>query len=85
MKVKDLKNIPHTWEVDEDEKIEFSGDLKKEDPWVKLYAGWREFMSGLTHQERQVVKRWTCGDDKKCSNKEINDVVKATKGTLNKD
>ena len=82
-KVKDLKDIPSSWEVDEDEKIELELYLKKEDPYVKLYAGWRDFMGSLSDRERKVIRKWTCGEQS-CSNEEINNVVKATKGTLDK-
>ena len=85
MKIDNLKDIPASWEVDDDMKVEISfKDLGRDDPWPAIYSRWRAFQNSLTDAERRVVKRWTCGQDKGCSKEEVNDLVKATKGTLDK-
>ena len=82
-KIKDLKDIPPAWLDDGNEKVTLSMDLN-EDPWVALYATWRQFVAGLTDEEKRVVKKWACGTPEPCSKEEINDWVSATKGSLNK-
>tara|TARA_B100001093_G_scaffold455972_1_gene466556 strand:+ start:198 stop:464 length:267 start_codon:yes stop_codon:yes gene_type:complete len=85
MKIDNLKDIPASWQVNDDEEVEISfNDLGRDDPWPAIYSRWRAFQNSLTEPEKRVVRRWTCGADEGCSKEEVNDLVKATKGTLDK-
>ena len=83
-----LDDIPPSWkELDASEeccKLELNmDDFKKKDPYVEIYARWREFMLPLSDLERKFVKKLFCGS-KETSKEEVDAWVKATKGQLDK-
>ena len=82
-----LDDIPASWELGPDEeccRLELSMDeFKKKDPYVEIYARWREFMLPLSVEERRFVKKLVCGSDQ-TSKEEVDAWVKATKGQLDK-
>lgn len=86
MKINDPKDAPPAFNTDPNESVEIAfEDLSRRDPWVEIYGRWRAFQASLTDQERKVVRRWTCGaQENRCSNEEVDKIVRATKGTLDK-
>ena len=53
-----------------------------EDPSVQLYERWREFLNSLSKEDKRQIRQWACPQS--CSAREIDQWVKATKGTLEK-
>ena len=73
--VRKRKNI-----VTENKKVDL-GRIDK-DPSVELYDRWRTFLNSLSKEDKRQVRRWACPD--RCSPRDIDRLVKATKGTLEK-
>ena len=86
-KITSLDDIHASWELSPNEEcceIEMSvSDMKKKDPFVEIYARWREFMLPLSEMERRFVKKLVCGSSE-TSKEEVDAWVKATKGQLDK-
>ena len=53
-----------------------------EDPTVALFERWRKFLNSLTNEEKRQIRVWACPQT--CTPKEIDRLVKATKGNLEK-
>ena len=53
-----------------------------EDKWVVLYKKWRSFLTSLTDEQKRQIKVWACPTV--CTPVEIDRLVKATKGSLEK-
>ena len=53
-----------------------------EDKWVVLYKKWRSFLTSLTDEQKRQIKVWACPTV--CTPMEIDRIVKATKGSLEK-
>lgn len=82
--ITDLKDIPHAYDSNVPEDCcEFSLSTERVDPFVEIYARWREFMLPMSVEERKFVRRLVCGDGK-VSKEEVDAWVKATKGQLDK-
>ena len=81
--IREPEDAPPAWEEDDStQTIQFDTSIK--DPFVTVFANWRKFMMPLSKEERKFVKKLACGDKQGCSNEDINAVVSATKGTLDK-
>ena len=52
------------------------------DPSVQLYEKWRKFLNSLSNEDKRQIRIWACPQT--CSAREIDQWVKATKGTLEK-
>jgi len=82
-----LDQVPADWELEEGEQccriVMNTDDFKKKDPYVEIYARWREFMLPLSEMERRFVRKLVCGN-KETSKEEVDSWVKATKGQLDK-
>jgi hypothetical protein len=81
--IRDLKDVPHAFEAGDEECCELVLDTRREDPFVEIYARWREFMLPMSVAERKFVKKLVCGSQE-VSKEEVDAWVKATKGTLDK-
>ena len=53
-----------------------------EDKWVVLYKKWRSFLTSLSDEQKRQIKVWACPTV--CTPVEIDRIVKATKGSLEK-
>ena len=53
-----------------------------EDKWVVLYKKWRSFLTSLTDEQKRQIRVWACPTV--CTPVEIDRIVKATKGSLEK-
>ena len=53
-----------------------------EDKWVVLYKKWRSFLTSLTDDQKRQIRVWACPTV--CTPVEIDRIVKATKGSLEK-
>ena len=82
--IRDLKDVPHAWEEDAEECCTLSMTTQRQDPFVEIYARWREFMLPLSDVERKFVRKLVCGNKDKVSKEEVDAWVKATKGQLDK-
>jgi hypothetical protein len=83
--ITDLKDIPHAWDSSaDDDCCELSLTTHRVDPFVEIYARWREFMIPLSDVERKFVRKLVCGNNDKVSKEEVDAWVKATKGQLDK-
>ena len=81
--IKDLKDVPNAFEADDEECCSFVLDTRKEDPFVEIYARWREFMLPMSIGERKFVRKLVCGSQE-ASKEDVDAWVRATKGTLDK-
>ena len=81
--IRDLKDVPNAFDEDDEECCSFVLDTRRQDPFVEIYARWREFMLPMSVAERRFVKKLVCGSQG-ASKEEVDAWVKATKGTLDK-
>lgn len=75
---------PPAWDDEGEDCCTLRFNMEKKDPYVEIYRTWREFMTGLTPEERKFVQKLTCGNQDRCSPEEINKIASAMKGNLDK-
>ena len=65
-----------------EERYEIDLGRIDEDKSVRLFKRWKEFVNSLSNEEKQQIRVWACPTT--CSPNEIDRLVKATKGMLEK-
>lgn len=63
-------------------RYEFSLEELYGDKTVRLFKRWRKFLHSLDSKQRQQIRIWACPAT--CTPREIDRLVKATKGSLEK-